>query len=111
MQNNYSEASRQSTPKTLAQTCALFLIIAIANAAAQGNPKILLDKKKESSCRIVRDLIYNDSNKVTTLESNFFTGSKDPKALKILPTKTDPKNSKFCGHLESTCCSPEDYRL
>jgi hypothetical protein len=111
MQNNHPEASRQSIPKTLARTCAFFLIIAIANATARGNPKILLDKKKESSCRIVRDLIYNNSNKVTTLESNFLKGSKDPKALKILPTKTDPKSSKFCGHLESTCCSPEDYRL
>jgi hypothetical protein len=111
MQNNHSEASIKSTPKTLARACALFLVLAIANAAAVGNPKILLDKKKESSCRIVRDLIYNDSNNVTTLESNFLAGSKDPKALKILPTKTNPKNSKFCGHLESTCCSPEDFRL
>lgn len=111
MQNNNSEASRQSTPKTLARACGLFLIIAIANTATKDNPKFSLDTKIESSCRIVRDLIYNDSNKVTTLESNFLAGSKDPKGLKILPTKTDPKNSKFCRHLEYTCCSADDYRL
>lgn len=110
MRNNQSEASIQSTPKTLARACTLFLVIAIANAPAGATEKFSWTKKK-SSCRIVRDLIYNYSNKVTTLESNFLAGSKDPKALKILPTKTDPKHTKFCGHLESTCCSPEDYRL